>query len=194
MSDTRLGGTNSYKLGDLKRRLDPVVIMIFSSGVEADGNQRTARVVLKGLSGDLNVHILAAPVGVSDSQPLTPDLFAAGWATMQLTPVVLCGNQPKTYLRPVFQDPFAAAPYSNNPLPQDLPFGWEFSTEADEVYCDVVINSATIPVPEGINGSVIVQATVEYNGQWWDTKAIQASLGQVQLIGVQPQTIGTFFG
>lgn len=192
--NTRLGGTNSYKLGDLKRRLDPVVIMIFSSATDGEGGQLTARVVLKGLSGDLNVHILAAPVGVNDSQPLTPDMFAAGWATMQLTPVVLCGNQPKTYLRPVFQDPFAVAPNSNNPLPQDLPFGWEFSTEADEVYCDVVINGETVGVPEGIDGSIIVQATVEYNGQWWDTKAIQAALGQVQLVGMMPQIIGTFFG
>lgn len=192
--DSRVGGTNSYKIGALKRRLDPVVVALLDSTVEADGNTTSVQVVLKGISGDLNCHIAAGPIGKSDGASIMPVSFPAGMGTMQLTPVVMQGNQPKMFLRPVFQDPFAAAPNSNNPLPQDLPFGWEFSTEADEVYIDIVIqNGLTTEVP--INGSVVVQATVEYNGQWWDTKAVQAALGQVQLIGVtNPPVIGTFNG
>jgi hypothetical protein len=189
--NTRIGGTNSYKLGSLKRRLDPVVVAVLSSATEANGNVTLAQLVLKGISGDLNIHIAAAPVGLTDSIPIIPSTIPAGWATMQLTPVVLCGNMPKFYLRPVFQDPFAAAPHSNNPLAQDLPFGWEFSTEADEVYINLTINGGIL---EGVDGNVIVQATVEYNGQWWDTKAIQAALGQVQLTDTTPTIIGTLFG
>jgi hypothetical protein len=101
----------------------------------------------------------------------------------------VCGNQPKIYLRPVFQNPFAAAPNSNNPLPQDLPFGWEFSTEADEVYIDIQFTMAK--APGSVDGNVVVQVTIEYNGQWWDTKAIQAALGQVQLTDCQTLTMGT---
>lgn len=187
--DSRIGGTNSYKVGSLKRRLDPVIVANLSSAFVSDVLTPTQRLVLKGLSGDLNVHIAAAPVGLTDSTPILPSAIAAGFATMQLTPVIVCGNQAKIYLRPVFQNPFAAAPNSNNPLPQDLPFGWEFSTEADEVYIDIAFNDSL--VPSNANGNVVVQATVEYNGQWWDTKAIQAALGQVQLTDCQTLILGT---
>lgn len=189
MSDTRIGGTNSYKVGALKRRLDPVIIANLTSALPTDLLIPTQRLVLKGLSGDLNIQIIGAPVGLTDSTPIIPSQIPAGFATMQLTPVVVCGNQPKIYLRPVFQDPFAVAPNSNNPLPQDLPFGWEFSTEADEVYIDIAFKDGFVPL--NINGNVVVQVTVEYNGQWWDTKAIQAALGQVQLTDCQTLMIGT---
>lgn len=188
--NTRIGGTDVYKVGALKRRLDPVIVANLIPTLTANNATPKAQVVLKGLSGDLNVQIAAAPVGSTDGQPILPGVLFAGWANMQLTPVVLCGNQPKIYLRPVFQDPFAVAPNSNNPLPQDLPFGWEFSTEADEVYIDINFNNNFITT--SLAGSVIVQATVEYNGQWPDIKAVQAALGQVQLIGTpSPIQIGT---
>lgn len=186
--DSRIGGTNSYKIGALKRRLDPVIVATMNSAFITDLSTPRAQVILKGLSGDLNVHIAAAPVGSTNGAPITPDQIPAGWATMQLTPAIICGNQPRIYLRPVFQDPFAVAPNSNNPLPQDLPFGWEFSTEADEVYIDIQFNTAIVSF---LNGSVVVQATIEYNGQWWDTKAIQAALGQVQLVGCATIAIAT---
>ena len=189
MSDTRIGGTNSYKLGCLKRRLDPVIVANFAQFALGNATVFNAQVVLKGLSGDLNVHIAAAPVGSTNSTPILPSAILPGWAEMQLTPAIICGNQPRIYLRPVFQDPFAVAPNSNNPLPQDLPFGWEFSTEADEVYIDITINNALSPI--NVDGSVIVQVTVEYNGQWWDSKAIQAALGQVQLTDCSPIVLGT---
>jgi hypothetical protein len=187
--DSRIGGTNTYKVGGLKRRLDPVIVANLVSLQALGTGTPLQRLVLKGLSGDLNIQIAAAPVGLTDSTPIIPSQVPAGFATMQLTPVVVCGNQPKIYLRPVFQNPFAAAPNSNNPLPQDLPFGWEFSTEADEVYIDIQFTMAL--APSNANGNVVVQVSIEYNGQWWDTKAIQAALGQVQLTDCQTLTMGT---
>src|SRR5882724_11011523 len=133
MPQTRLGGTNSFKVGSLKRRLDPVIVAILDNtvGGPAVPTSETRRIVLKNLNGDLNIHVCAAAVGPTDGTSIQPAELAAGAATMQLTPVVYTGTQSKIFLRPVFQDPVAAQ-NENHPLPQDLPFGWEFSTEADE--------------------------------------------------------------
>lgn len=192
LPQNRLGGSNTYKCGELKRRLDPVTVMI------ADGTLLfqpvpaliTRRVILKGMSGDLNIQIAAALVSATDGTAIEASAVVNGTANIQLTPVVWTGNQAKIFLRPVFQDPFATVGNTNNPLPQDLPFGWEFSTEADEVYIDIKLNPSLAPVSTSFN--VVVAVTVEYNGQWWDTKAVQQSLSQVQLTGGgQPTIFGT---
>ena len=191
--NARLGGSHTYRVGELKRRLDPVTVMIADGTLNVSSSPAsiTRRCVLKGISGDLNIQIAAAGVSPTDGTAIEAGVFGNGVANMQLTPVVWTGNQAKIFLRPVFQDPFAAVGNTNSPLPQDLPFGWEFNTEADEVYIDIFLIPGAAPNSRSFN--VVVAVTVEYNGQWQDVKAIQQSLSQVQLTGGgQPTIFGTF--
>lgn len=183
------GGTGSYKVGSLKRRLPAVTLAILDSDTAGDANTTSRQLVLKNLNGDLKIQIAASFGATSDGTALLPAVIPAGTATIQLTPVVNTPNAGKLYLRPVFQDPTAAS-NQNNPLPQDLPFGWEFSTEADEVYMDFVINDSLLGTTE-LQGQIVVAVTIEYNGEWWSTEAVQYSIAQVQLTGCQPQLIGT---
>lgn len=194
MPQTLGGGTQGFKVGSLKRRLDAVhLAKLDPSTSGAVSGTATFRIVLKGLNGDLNIHLLAGVVSPDGQTLVDPSQVVAGAATMQLTPVQNLPNAGRVLLRPVFQDP-TAAQNENHPLPQDIPFGWEFSTEADEVYVDIVVDLVLIAdfADEPLDGLIVVQATVEYNGQWWDTKAVQYALGQVQLSGVgNLMTIGT---
>jgi hypothetical protein len=191
---TREGSSNSIKRGDLKRRLPVVVLAVLDGGTTgATSGTVTFRVQLKNLSGDLNVHVLAGFGSPNSQGTIEAAAIPAGAATMQLTPTQLTPNAGRVFLRPVFQDP-TAAQNENHPLPQDLPFGWEFTTEADEVYIDIAVNLVTIaaitPIP--ISGQIIVEAIVEYNGEWWDIKAAELAISSVILQGIgAPLTIGT---
>jgi hypothetical protein len=192
LPQTLEGGANSYKVGSLKRRIPAVILATLDNSSVSDLGTINAQLVLKNLNGVLKIQIAASFASVDDGSAITPDEVPAGAATMQLTPAVLTPNQGRIYLRPVFQDP-TASPNANNPLPQDLPFGWEFSTEADEVYINFVIDSSLL---EGTNlgGAIICAVTIEYNGQWWQTEAVRYAISQVQLTGTDPPRIGTEAG
>lgn len=189
---TQEGGTSSFKVGSLKRRLPAVIIARIDPGTVGGTGVITRQLVLKNLNGDLKCQIAASFSSPTDGSPLLPAVIPAGFATIQLTPVVNSPNAGKLYLRPVFQDPTAAA-NQNHPLPQDLPFGWEFSTEADEVYMDFTINTALINT-SGMDGQIVLQVTVEYDGEWWSTEAIKFALSQVQVTGTGATVIGTSAG
>jgi len=183
------GGSNTFKIGSLKRRLPAVVLGIFRSDETSNIGTVSQQIILKNLNGSLKIQIMAAWASIDGDTPVTPDDIPAGIATMQLTPVVLTPNAGKIFGRPVFQDP-TASPNSNTPLPQDLPFGWEFSTEADEVYIDIEMDTDAFNGTQ-LNGQLVVAATVEYNGSWWSIDAIKFAISQVQLTGCQAAIIGT---
>lgn len=183
------GGSASYKVGSLKRRLPAVILANLDSFTAGDLLTTTRQLVLKNLNGDLNIQIAASFASPTDGTAILPSAIPAGAVTMQLTPVVNTPNAGKIYLRPVFQDPTAAS-NANNPLPQDLPFGWEFSTEADEIYLDFIINDTLFGATD-LQGQIVVAVTIEYNGEWWSTEAVQYAISQVQLTGCQPALIGT---
>lgn len=191
---TAEGSANSIKTGNLKRRLPAVVLAVLdpntSGAVEGTAD---FRVQLKNLSGDLNVHVMAGFGSPNSQGTIEAGAVAAGAAVMQLTPTQLTPNAGRVFLRPVFQDP-TAAQNENHPLPQDLPFGWEFTTEADEVYIDITVDLVLIAdvIDEPLDGLLVVEAIVEYNGQWWDIKAAEMAISRVILQGVgAPLLIGT---
>jgi len=180
---TAEGSTNSIKRGVLKRRLPAVILARLDPLTPAASAVVPFRLQLKNISGDLNCHICGSFSSPTDGSPINPAFLGPGAVTMQLTPSVLTPNAGRIFLRPVFQDP-TAAQNENHPLPQDLPFGWEFQTEADEVYIDVNANQSLITsIQTGLDGQLLVQVTVEYNGQWWDIKAAQEALSRVILQG-----------
>lgn len=170
------GGTGSYKAGDLKRRLDPVPVFLLDSFVEGnpEATPVAARVRLKGLHKCLELRIgVGIPGREAGDFPTNP-------GTVQLTPA---GKMPQTDqripVRPVFQNP-AGAINENDPLPQNIPFGWEGTTNEDEVWIDVTLNGAEWAT-EGVDGRVMVYVTVEFNGNWWDIAAIDRALSNVTL-------------
>lgn len=186
------GGSNTFKIGSLKRRLPAVVLATLNSGVTSSLGALQQHIILKNLNGSLKVQIMGSFSSVDGKTPIIPANIPAGAVTMQLTPVVLTPNAGKIFGRPVFQDPTVAATNQNHPLPQDLPFGWEFSTEADEVYIDIAI--ADVFGGLNLDGQIVVAASVEYNGNWWSIDAIKFAISQVQLTGANPYNIGTAAG
>jgi len=184
---TRSGGSDTYKRGILKRRLDSQLFATINPGIAVTGAAtETARFKLTGLEGTIKVQI-AAGYQMADGSYFDPTLyFIPGAVTMQLTPITAFGDALRMAGRPVFQDP-AAAINQNFPLPMDLPFSWEFATESDEVWIDLVCtkNQALfVPPSFSIPINCVMQVTVEYNGAWWDTKAIKASLSEVKINNV----------
>lgn len=184
MRNTQEGGTTAVLVGSLKRRLKSLPIVHLSSTsaeTPIDTPTATGRFLLKNLNGDLNVHV-ALGVVPTEGMPLRPSGYpAAGTlaATLQLTPINNFPDGVKMYLRPVFQNP-ALPQQENHPLAQEIPFGWEFQTEADEVEIEVLITVAPW-LATNINGNICIQVTVEYNGQWWDVEAVNYALSQVVL-------------
>ena len=183
------GGSKSYKHGILKRRIPAVILARLDPLTVGNVATTTKQLVLKNLNGDLNIQIAASFSATSDGTAILPAVIPAGAATIQLTPVVNTPNAGKLYLRPVFQDPTAAS-NENFPLPQDFPFGWEFKTRTDEVYIDVIINNSLFN-GTFLDGQIVIAVTIEYDGEWWSTEAVQYAISQVQLTGTQPQNIGT---
>jgi hypothetical protein len=185
------GGSNTFKIGSLKRRLPAVVLATLNSSQTSSLGTINQHIVLKNLSGSLKCQIMGSFSSIDGKPAIVPASIPAGAVTMQLTPVVLTPNAGKIYGRPTFQDPTALA-NQNHPLPQDLPFGWEFSTESDEVYIDVVI--ADVFGGLALDGQIVIAASVEYNGDWWSVEAIKYALSRVQLTGANPPQIGTAGG
>jgi len=181
----REGSPNAIKFGSLKRRL-PIVTIAQLSLTDSSGpaTVQTRRLLLKNLNADLKVHIVGAVVSAQGNTPVRPSSVPVNAATIQLIPKVIAGDSVPMYLRPVFQDP-ALAQNENHPLAQDLPFGWEFSTNADDVEIEIIVTPA-LWVTANIEGKVLVMVDVEYDGAWWDIKAVQYSLAQPQLIGTDP--------
>ncbi len=183
---SREGSATSIKHGLLKRRLPAVEIAYLDPNISgAVEGTMDFRLQLKNLSGNLNVHIYAGFATPDSQGGIEAADVTAGAATIQLTPTELTPNNGRVFLRPVFQDP-TAAQNENHPLPQDLPFGWEFTTESDEVYIDIVVDLVTIAdvIDEPLEGNLVVGAVVEYNGEWWNIDAAEKAISAVILQGV----------
>lgn len=187
------GGTNAFLGGNFKRKLDPVTVALFASTYPTVPGAQTISLYLKNLCGQLFCHIgagfsLAPGVnGNNGNNPLLPGDWGGGvlpgLATMQLTPIMDSGAAPKLALRRVFQDP-TALQNQDHPLPQDLPFGWEFTTEADQVLIQIALNTVALANVTFNGIAISVQATVEFIGQQgadWDEQSIRRALGQVIL-------------
>jgi hypothetical protein len=193
--NTQEGGGTAVFAGSLKRRLKAIPLVIFNSTSETgniDTNTRF-RLLVKGLNGDLNVHIAVGIEGATGF--VRPSDVPVGGANMQLTPINLFPDvAKKVYLREVFQDP-TATDNANHPLPVDIPFGWEGSTEADQI--EIEVNVIVVAGDESnpwqntlINGRLVCEVCVEYNGSWWDVEAVQYALAQVTFEG-GIDTLGT---
>ncbi len=182
MPGIREGSGDAFKRGSLKRRLPAVAIVNLDSSGEgsiSDGATRTYTLILKNLNADLKIHIAAGPVAETSQAPIKAADVPALAMTMQLTPIANSPSSPPLWLRPVFQDP-TLAQNSNNPLAQDLPFGWEFTTNGDDVEILITVDQALLVGTE-LDGRVVVEVDIEYDGYYWDTKMIQFAIDQVQL-------------
>lgn len=190
MPGTREGGPNSFKVGSLKRRL-PIVTIAQLSTTDETGptTAQTIRLLLKNLNADLKCHIMASVVSNQGNVPIRPSDVPTNGATIQLTPKAILGDSYPVFLRPVFQDP-TLAQNENHPLAQDIPFGWEFTTNTDEVEIEIIVDPV---LWEGLDltGKILISADIQYDGQWWDTKAVQYAIGQVQLTGESPFVLFT---
>lgn len=180
------GGTRGVLKGNLKRRLDSMTLANITLGEPGEGNV-TVSPLITGLSSVLNVFVGVSAILIDDDGNRTP-LPAASWpanaGTIQITPQTNFSDRPKGLLRPVFQDPTAAA-NENNPLPQDLPFSWNFPGECDEAVLDIVLNKGAW-LGFGRGGIQIqLQVMIEYFGPWWDVEAIELAMGQVSMPAVK---------
>ncbi len=199
VGNAQSGGTQGFRFGDLKHRLPSIPLVALNSApgetVPLMEDNTTFRLVVKGLSGVLNVHVSVGIEG--ETGFVRPEDVPAGAATMQITPINLFPDvAKKVYLRPVFQDP-TLTPLDNqdHPLAVDIPFGWEGATEADQLELEVnmVITAEDESEPwvgALLNGRIVAQVAIEYNGQWWDQKAIQQAISQVTFEG-GPDTLLT---
>jgi len=182
MPGLKEGSGESFKRGSLKRRLPAVALVNLDASGDGsidDGLTRTYTLLLKNLNSSLKVHVAAGPVGEVSNTPINAADVPALSMTMQLTPIANSPTSPPLWLRPVFQNP-ALPQNSNNPLAQDLPFGWEFNTNADDVEILVTVNQLLL-VGSELDGRVVVEIDIEWAGDWWDTKAFQFAIDQVQL-------------
>jgi hypothetical protein len=186
----REGGPDVFKRGSLKRRLPGAVISKLSTSDESGPTTaQTVRLLLKNLNADLKLHIAASVVSAIGNVPIRPSQVPAGAATIQLIPKIIPPDGNPQFLRPVFQDP-ALAQNQNHPLAQDLPFGWEFSTNTDEVEIEIIVTPLLF-AGTNLVGNIIVMVDIEYDGVWWDTKAMQYAISQVQLTSVSPFAVLT---
>ena len=183
--NTQEGGTSAVYAGSLKRRLKSIPVARISSTDGATiSTSITSRLLLKNLNGNLTIHctfgLMGSTTVVSLIRPA--QIPANGCATLQLTPINTFPDAgDKVYLRPVFQDP-AGVTTENHPLPQNIPFGWEGTTEADELEFEIIVSAAGW-AGTNINAIIYAQVAVEYTGPWWDVKAVNYMLSQVEFSG-----------
>jgi len=187
MSGLREGSTSSYRRGSLKRRIPSIRIAEFSNSETPNGTNPTGRIKVRGLEGSMKFMVscgIVSPEG--DETPIEASAYPAGGATMQITPTTQFPDLPPMWGRPVFQDPTSTT-NTNQPQPQDLPFMWMVDgDEADGFVVDVAITNFDVNEsnPWGnsnVNGILVLQLTVEFIGDWWDTKAIEFAMGQIRV-------------
>ncbi len=186
-------GTEGWKNGNLRRYLPSVAVFTLDSTTAQSADVQTRRLWLTGLSANLRVQVSCGAIRNDDGGNNDPFVWPAGGGSMQIYPVTKFPDigQRRIFLRPVFQDPTNTT-NTNAPLAQELPFGWEGEfTLGDDLMIEVSLDGA-IFFNTQIDGQVIVQVAVEYNGAWWDIEAISKAMGKVNLQGVSmAQNFGT---
>lgn len=192
MPNIERGDDDAFKRGSLKRRLDTVRLLALSSAVEGnpESNPIPFKLQLTGLTGQLMFNISAGVIR-SNGNKLYAEDYPADPGTIQLVPNTNFPDADKLFLRPVFQNP-ASVLNVNDALAQDIPFGWEnFTTQADEVEIRVAFNQASW-VETNVNGQLVVQVSIEWNGNWWAADAVERAISRVKLSPhAINQTVGT---
>lgn len=175
-----MGGTKGVLKGNLKRRLVSCTLATMTPGEIGSGTV-TFRGVITGMCSLLN---MAVGVGAyvesadgSDNQPLPPSQWPAGAGTIQIIPQSNYPDAPRLQFREVFQDP-TAADNADNPLPENLPFSWNFPGEADEAVIEIILDRDAWQ-GSGLTCKVVMQVWCEYFGPWWDADAYVLAMGQV---------------
>lgn len=177
-----MGGTRAVQKGNLKRYLPSFTIATMSPGEIGSGTV-TLRGTIKGLRSVLDVGVgIGAYIGEAgsaddDLQALPPSQWPAGAGTMQIIPQGNPPDAPRTQYRPVFQDP-TAVDNLDHPLPQALPFSWNFPGEADEAVIEIVLDRDAWQ-GSGLTCKLVMETWIEYVGPWWDVEAIILAMGQV---------------
>jgi len=201
----REGGPTSYRQGFLVRRLPSIVLFYLKNNGSGVTTQQTIRVQVKGLQANLIYLMGVCAVPNDAAHELEPEIdpLFAGLAgnyppnpgTMQITPFVYPPQSTRMIFRPVFQDP-TATDHKNHPLPQDIPYAWVVSgDDADGAYIDVDIPDSAWGAGEGVNvnGAIVFQISIAYDGSWWDSQALEKAISMVTATGTsaQPTTIST---
>jgi len=183
-------GAEGFKIGNPKRHLDLVTLaQLSTSGAAPESGTITQYLQLNGLTGNLKLDVGVTFLDPTSNLPL--DAPGTNAITLQIYPYKNVDGR-KIFARPVFQDP-TATDNQNNPLPQACPFIWEGPfTEADGLLLEVIYDLKEFA---GFNKTVqvVAEATVEYNGSWWDVKAFTFALANVQWAGA-PDAVKIFNG
>jgi len=181
---TREFSENAYRVGDLKRRLGTVVLAYLTqdgAGTLAPAGTHVIRRVVKNINKGLSLHVSVGLANNGTGALIEAVSLPAGAITWQGIPVNIFGDSPPVPLRPIFQDP-TFSDNSNHPLPQDVPFGWEFSTVGDDLIVDTTINTSLL-VNTLLTAQLVLQVAVEYSGAWPFPEAVKFMLNQVQITG-----------
>lgn len=183
-------GSDSFKDGNLTRHIATVSLAILNSTLSTSA---ALAIILKvqGLTQALTLHVCVAAVG-PEGAPIKPEDYPAAPGTWQMLPIVKAPDSPRIYLREVFQDP-TATDNKNNPLPQDIPFGWSFEPEgAQEAEIDVVIPVNGYAATD-LNGKLVCNVVAMYTANWMTPEAFEFAVSKVRVIGAPDSlvTIGT---
>lgn len=174
------GGTRGVLKGNLKKRLVSCTLAAMEPGEIGEGTV-TFKATIRGMCKLLDMAVAVGAYTVSadgsDMEPLPPSLWPAGAGTLQIIPQSNFGDAPKLQFREVFQDP-TATDNADNPLPQNLPFSWNFPGEADEAVVIVILDRDAWQ-GSGLTCRVVLQIWAEYFGPWWDADAYVLAMGQV---------------
>lgn len=178
------GGTRATLIGNLKRRLASFPLARIQNGEGVTVGNVTQSCIIRGLSSVLRVFVGVGAYtrdNVGNQLPFPASSWPANAGTMQITPQSFFQDRGKVPFRPVFQDP-TAVDHLNHPLPQALPFSWNFRGECDEAIVDVVFNQAAWAGTAALLFPVL-QVMVEWDGSWWDIDAMNLAFSQVQVNG-----------
>lgn len=184
-------GAEGFKNGNPKRSLETIPIFNLDTTFNAESGTRVQRMFLNGLTGNLKISVGGTVLTPNGNVPVA---LPAGGLVMQIWPYQ-SKNGRKLYAREIFQDPtLEGTDNENHPLPVDCPFFWEGPfTEADGLLVEFTVDVAAWRGNQ--TGTLVAQATVEYNGNWWDVAAFIFALSNVQWMGApEPITVGTSGG
>jgi len=188
-------GAEGFKIGNPKRVMEFIPLFNLSSVVGAGVGDLSKEILLDGLTGNLKVAVGCGLLS-KDNSANTSNNLPTGLYTIQLQPYTTKDGQ-RVYGREIFQDPTLVGTDNNNhPLPEAGPFTWEGAfTEADGILITIDIPDLATWAGKAVDGTIVVCATVEYNGAWWDVAALTFALAAPKWQGSpEPTVVGTSGG
>lgn len=195
-NSSRSGSTEGYKYGNLTRKLEWLTIYALDNWAGFPDilvAETTTRVRLNGINPNLSICISAGITLLgSNAQPAYPALPG----TLRVTPYMTSNDGDILYLKDLTIAPatipaaYTLGPGLNLAATADNPnFGAQL---ADAALIEVEADPAQYTL-FNVGGPAKIVVTVEatYNGQWWDTAAIEYLLGKLVLQGTNSQKIVT---